>query len=181
MNDKIKQAFEECEKFIDEHTPEELREYEKSLNLDYEWYYGTPEQENKNTGVKYGYNDAPIEDVYNIHYDTAGNFRWIGTKSGEHIIRNGTEVETVKSAPVNNYVYTLSSMNESSINEFSHICFKTRDNIKNYFESLNAVKRVCFYDGVDDLLTIYWIDDNKENLVGYYVEDYIISKVEIIW
>lgn len=88
MNDKIKQAFEECEKFIDEHTPEELREYEKSLNLDYEWYYGTPEQENKNTGVKYGYNDAPIEDVYNIHYDTAGNFRWTGTKSMDKMGRN---------------------------------------------------------------------------------------------
>lgn len=39
MNDKIKQAFEECEKFINECTPEELREYEKNLNLDYDSYY----------------------------------------------------------------------------------------------------------------------------------------------
>lgn len=38
MNDKLKQAFKECEKFIGEHTPEELREYEKSLNLNYDLY-----------------------------------------------------------------------------------------------------------------------------------------------
>lgn len=43
MNDKIKQAFEDCEKFIDEHTPEELREYEKNLNLDYDSYYSDGE------------------------------------------------------------------------------------------------------------------------------------------
>lgn len=30
----VKQAFEECERFIDECTPEELLEYEKSLNID---------------------------------------------------------------------------------------------------------------------------------------------------
>lgn len=39
-------------------------------------------------------NDTPIEDVYNIYYDTAGNLHWIGTKSGEHIIRN--DIETIK-------------------------------------------------------------------------------------
>ena len=50
MNDKIKQAFEECEKFIDEHTPEELREYEKSLNLDYESYYKTPKRHTDRKG-----------------------------------------------------------------------------------------------------------------------------------
>lgn len=31
---KAKQAFEECERFINECTPEELLEYEKSLNID---------------------------------------------------------------------------------------------------------------------------------------------------
>ena len=35
MNDRIRKAFEECNKFIDEHNSEELKEYEKSLNLDY--------------------------------------------------------------------------------------------------------------------------------------------------
>lgn len=34
--------------------------------------------------------------------------------------------------------------------------------VKNYCENLNTVKRVCSYDGFDDLLTIYWIDDDKE-------------------
>ena len=38
MNERILKAFEECERFIDEHTPEELVEYEESLNLDYEKY-----------------------------------------------------------------------------------------------------------------------------------------------
>lgn len=40
MDDRIRKAFEECNKFIDEHTSEELKEYEKSLNLDYDSYYG---------------------------------------------------------------------------------------------------------------------------------------------
>ena len=38
MNERVKKAFEECNKFIDEHTSEELIEYEKSLNLDYDFY-----------------------------------------------------------------------------------------------------------------------------------------------
>lgn len=75
MNDKIKQAFEECEKFIDEHTPEQVAEIEEPTRL-----------------IKC--NDTPIEDVYNIYYDTTGNLHWIGTKSGEHIIRN--DIETIK-------------------------------------------------------------------------------------
>lgn len=33
MNEEIKRAFEECSRFIDESTPEELEEYERSLNL----------------------------------------------------------------------------------------------------------------------------------------------------
>lgn len=39
MDNKIRKAFEECNKFIDEqHTPEESNEYEKSLNLNYDLY-----------------------------------------------------------------------------------------------------------------------------------------------
>ena len=38
MDAKLKEVFKDCEKFIDEHTPEELIEYEKSLNLDYDAY-----------------------------------------------------------------------------------------------------------------------------------------------
>ena len=38
ISKKVKQAFEECERFIDECTPEELLEYEKSLNIDPEDY-----------------------------------------------------------------------------------------------------------------------------------------------
>lgn len=40
-------------------------------------------------------NDTPIEDVYNIHYDTAGNLYWIGTKSGEHIVKKCCEYPTM--------------------------------------------------------------------------------------
>ena len=39
MDNRIRKAFEECNKFIDEHTSKELKEYEKSLNLDYDSYY----------------------------------------------------------------------------------------------------------------------------------------------
>lgn len=38
FSEKIRKVFEECEDFIDNHTPEELDEYEKSLNLDYGSY-----------------------------------------------------------------------------------------------------------------------------------------------
>lgn len=27
------------------------------------------------------------EEVYDIYYDTANNFHWTGTKTGEHIVR----------------------------------------------------------------------------------------------
>ena len=40
FNEKIRKAFEECEAFIDAHTPQELNEYEKSLELDYDRYKG---------------------------------------------------------------------------------------------------------------------------------------------
>ena len=40
FDERIKKAFEECEAFIDVCTPEELREYERSLELDYENYDG---------------------------------------------------------------------------------------------------------------------------------------------
>lgn len=48
MNERVKKAFEECNKFIDEHTSEELIEYEKSLNLDYDSYYGRKFTEEEN-------------------------------------------------------------------------------------------------------------------------------------
>ena len=48
MDDRIRKAFEECNKFIDEHTSEELIEYEKSLNLDYDSYYGRKFTEEEN-------------------------------------------------------------------------------------------------------------------------------------
>ena len=48
MDDRIRRAFEECNKFIDEHTSEELKEYEKSLNLDYDSYYGRKFTEEEN-------------------------------------------------------------------------------------------------------------------------------------
>lgn len=38
ISDKVKQAFEECSRFIDECIPEELLEYEKSLNIDLKDY-----------------------------------------------------------------------------------------------------------------------------------------------
>ena len=40
FNERIRKAFEECEAFIDTHTPQELSEYEKSLGLDYDSYKG---------------------------------------------------------------------------------------------------------------------------------------------
>ncbi len=48
MDDRIRKAFEECNKFIDEHTSKELKEYEKSLNLDYDSYYGRKFTEDEN-------------------------------------------------------------------------------------------------------------------------------------
>lgn len=48
MDDRIRKALEECNKFIDEHTSEELKEYEKSLNLDYDSYYGRKFTEEEN-------------------------------------------------------------------------------------------------------------------------------------
>lgn len=38
MDSNVKKVLEVCQKFIDEHTPEELIEYEKNLNLDYDKY-----------------------------------------------------------------------------------------------------------------------------------------------
>ena len=38
MDKKTRKVLEECEKFIDESTPEELAEYEDGLNLNYEIY-----------------------------------------------------------------------------------------------------------------------------------------------
>lgn len=38
MSENVKKAFEECRKFLDEITPEELEEYERNLNLDYQSY-----------------------------------------------------------------------------------------------------------------------------------------------
>ena len=48
MDNRIRKAFEECNKFIDEHTSKELKEYEKSLNLDYDSYYGRKFTEEEN-------------------------------------------------------------------------------------------------------------------------------------
>ena len=48
MDDIIIKAFEECNKFIDEHTSKELKEYEKSLNLDYDSYCGRKFTEEEN-------------------------------------------------------------------------------------------------------------------------------------
>lgn len=45
----IRKSFEECNKFIDEHTSKELIEYEKSLNLDYNSYYGRKFTEEENS------------------------------------------------------------------------------------------------------------------------------------
>ena len=49
MDDIIRKAFEECNKFIDEHTSKELKEYEKSLNLDYDLYYERKFTEEENS------------------------------------------------------------------------------------------------------------------------------------
>ncbi len=40
FSSEIKRAFEECEAFIKNHTPEELEEYESRLKLDYDRYKG---------------------------------------------------------------------------------------------------------------------------------------------
>lgn len=94
----------------DEHTPEELQEYEKSLNLDYESYYRTPEQviedlssmqdvsskSIKESFYKVRYNDEPTEEVYNMHHDTAGNLHYIGVRSGKHIITLIQLLRTIK-------------------------------------------------------------------------------------
>ena len=48
MDNRIRKAFEECNKFIDEHTSKELKEYEKSLNLDYDSYCGRKFTEEEN-------------------------------------------------------------------------------------------------------------------------------------
>ncbi len=99
--DKVKQAFIDCEKFIDEHTPEELREYEKSLNLDYE-SYRTPEQvaedlvsitDSPTKGLKKAFEETRHGDM---HYDTAGNLHYTGSESGgvkavKHIIPPNAE------------------------------------------------------------------------------------------
>lgn len=79
FNEKIRKAFEECEAFIDAHTPQELNEYEKSLELDYDRYKGgvtfseymnlKPEMIMCQTNKKYS-ND--------IHVD----------KTGDHILQN---------------------------------------------------------------------------------------------
>lgn len=34
----------------------------------------------------YRMNNVIIEEVYFFGYDTAGNYHWIGTRTGEHII-----------------------------------------------------------------------------------------------
>ena len=49
MDNRIRKAFEECNKFIDEHTSKELKEYEKSLNLDYDLYCGRKFTEEENS------------------------------------------------------------------------------------------------------------------------------------
>ena len=49
MDNKIRKAFEECNKFIDEHTSKELKEYEKSLNLDYDSYCSRKFTEEENS------------------------------------------------------------------------------------------------------------------------------------
>ena len=49
MDNRIRKAFEECNKFIDEHTSKELKEYEKSLNLDYNSYYERKFTEEENS------------------------------------------------------------------------------------------------------------------------------------
>ena len=57
MDERVKQIFEEAEKFIDNATPEELVEYEKSLGLNYDDYFGgmTEEQYQKETKEHFDY------------------------------------------------------------------------------------------------------------------------------
>ncbi len=38
LNEKLRKAFEECERFIEESTQEELVAYEESLGLNYSLY-----------------------------------------------------------------------------------------------------------------------------------------------
>lgn len=45
MDEKTRKVLEECEKFIDESTPEELAAYEKSLNITYEMYEASETEE----------------------------------------------------------------------------------------------------------------------------------------
>lgn len=49
MSDKVKEAFRKCDEFIENSTPQELEEYEKSLNIDYEKYDKDPQHIPLNT------------------------------------------------------------------------------------------------------------------------------------
>lgn len=63
--DKIKQAFEEREKFIDKCTPEELQKYEDSLNLDYD-SYRTPEEVVKSLPCMQDMSNESIKQIYKM-------------------------------------------------------------------------------------------------------------------
>lgn len=79
FNEKIRKAFEECEAFIDAHTPQELTEYEKSLDLEYDRYKG---------GVTFSeYMNPKPEMIMCQTNKKYSNEIHVG-KTGDHILQN---------------------------------------------------------------------------------------------
>lgn len=79
FNERIKKAFEECEAFIDTHTPQELSEYEKSLGLDYDSYKG---------GITFSeYMNPKSEMVMCLPNKNYSSEIRVG-KTGDHILQN---------------------------------------------------------------------------------------------
>lgn len=151
MNDVIKQGFIDCEKFIDEHTPQELQEYEKSLNLDYESYYRTPEQ--------------VIEDLSSIQDVSSKSI-----KESFYKIRYNTEEKCV---------YTLTPVNTQDENDFEELVFRNKANIVDYCKSLDDVTDAYVHEEFDCYLIVCW-ENQEESDVGYSISDYYINELKLI-
>lgn len=151
MNDVIKQGFIDCEKFIDEHTPEELQEYEKSLNLDYKSYYRTPEQ--------------VIEDLSSMQDVSSKSI-----KESFHKVRYNAEEECV---------FTLTPVNTQDENEFEGMCFRNKASIVDYCKSLDDVTAAHIHEEFDYYLIVCW-KNQEESDVGYSISDYYINEIKLI-
>ena len=67
------------------------------------------------------------EEVYNQYYDTAGNYHWTGTYSGEHTVRINQETRRIK---MKSWVIVHLSGEEDKIdNEGSKQTFVNLDNV----------------------------------------------------